>query len=208
MKKIISGRKVPLNLEAHLKKANAYSKKLWKIGAVKVNDASSIKKKKIIKSSKTGKAKALIAETKGMRNCKNWIYYPLPQEAMKFAHGVKKLREFGPGEMYPGSVGYIFAYEKKDLNLKSKELIIEDVQGTFVRKLTPQISKSLASRHKNWREYLFREVFNYAKKKRFHFISFVPNLSLDSKLIQRQKMLFKMVAEEMGLTVVENKIVL
>ncbi len=121
---------------------------------------------------KQGKSeKALIAEARLCVKLTYWMYYPKPDEALKFAEALKHMGPGVPAQRFPGCVGIISG----DISPKTdsfRSIKIDTIQGSFTQKECPELSKSLTRKHGGWREHILDHIFKKAIEEKIQTVSF------------------------------------
>jgi len=170
---------------------------------------------RFVRGGKTGNGavKALIARSVeticGIRRI-NWVYYPKPEEAVRFADARDSVRLLGNTEPYPGCVGMA------NTEQKGHTLSIYDMQGSYnfkgyergrsgMPKTDLTLTRNTTTRHGGWRQHLLRQVFQEAIEAKITEVRFVfPHLFEGENALKRHKIIeaiFREAAEAHGFRV-------
>jgi hypothetical protein len=143
--------------------------------------------------SKQGKKKAVIAINFNVEGT-TWLYYPTPEEAVRFGKGLQNVGQHSVTKHYPGSVGLIKTKQE------GADLTISFMQGSFAHKKTEGLSSWATSKHGGWRQHLLKNIFEDAIKNNVKSVSFeLPDPSkVTEKARQNQSKIFIEEASKFG----------
>ena len=79
----------------------------------------------------------MVFQNNQLHGSRAWYYYPNLKDAMRFALASRHSRNGSPGFKMPGCVGMVRA------NVKGKDMLIKDIQASFVQSKSPELSRSL-----------------------------------------------------------------
>lgn len=135
---------------------------------------------------KSGLKKGMIVKTIpfAIKEIQNLIYYPKPSEALRFILASEHKTAGDPGKFFPGSVGVIGLTQK---DLLFGEAHVEYIQGCFNFKESPELTRSLATKHGGWRQHLLDYLFKELSSQKIRTITYSP-------LNRIQEMIFREVA--------------
>jgi|GEM_PF-4196243 len=115
----------------------------------------------------------------------NWVYWPKPSEALRFALARKHLVPGGYADTFLGSVGTVsgsFGISRSFADKAIyKTLIINNMQGNFSQN-TSGLSRSLVSRHGGWRQHIMGCIFQQCLVKGVKRVSFMPKSEIQMKI--------------------------
>jgi hypothetical protein len=145
---------------------------------------------------KSGKnPKALIARHRyGENEHAALCYYPPAMEARQFVAGLLYVKEEGITERYPGSVGVTTIYKTSD------SVGVSIMQGSFIQRETPELSKALIKKHQHWREHTLRYLFEHELDGRTR-----VSIHLSPKGGIKNKEIFIAIGKEFGFRVLSDK---